>query len=84
MTESQGRQQSVMPTGQMVGEGADPDALTAAATNLVMQDIARSRDRQGCEGGLGNSRKLRAAVREVVAHNVRRWPTLRNPKKVTQ
>ena len=45
-------------------------ATADAITNSVMQDIAKSLVRQGCRGGLGDSRALRAAVREVIVRNV--------------
>jgi len=60
-----------MPAGQVPGEGADLDAIIAAATNSVMQAIARELLKQGCQGGLGDSRALRAAVAEAVTRNFR-------------
>jgi hypothetical protein len=41
-------------------------------TDSEVQDISKLLVRQGCGADLGNSRKLRAAVREVVARNVQR------------
>jgi hypothetical protein len=64
----------------MSGPHLPPDALDPtvdAITNSTMQEIAKSLLRQGCLGGLGDSRVLRATVREVVSRNVRKMVDLR-------
>lgn len=47
------------------------DHVTAAITNSVIQEFAKELCRQG-RGGLGDSRRLRAAVRQVVLRNLPR------------
>lgn len=48
------------------------DGILDSVTNSVVQDVAKSLDRQGCKGGLGDARALRAAVRQIVSANVQR------------
>jgi hypothetical protein len=51
---------------------ADPPSRPAeveATVNSIMQIILKEMTKQGCKGGLGDSRILRAAIREVVDRN---------------
>jgi hypothetical protein len=52
--------------------GHERDAVAAAITDSIIQDVADAMRRHGCPGGLGDSSDLRAAVREIVRRNI--WP----------
>lgn len=72
MRERRSQDKAFAAPHELTGDAVDIGRIADSMTNSVMQAIAKEMLKQGCCGGLGDSRALRATAREVVIRSLSR------------